>query len=194
MNLQAHRSVGPFLREVAIVVIGVLIAVSIGNFIEHRDNARYLQNTVRAIEGEIKINQAELEAILARHYEMWTDIEAALEADDDAVSLGELIANLGGLQVGSLKNVSLRFFVSNKAELVDFDLITTLLDIEAQTEFLSAKIQRLADFSYEHISDTDEQSKRTFAFLLSDVIESEESLLESYEKLFTQGGLNDAIH
>lgn len=191
--MKQHLRVGAFLREVAVVVIGVLIAVAIGNFAEHRDNVRYLQNTMRAIEGEIKINQTELEAILTRHYEMWTDIEAALETHDDKVSLGELLSNLGGLQVGSLKNVSLRFFVSNKAELVDFDLITTLLDIEAQTEFLSSKIQRLADFSYEHINDTDEQSKRTFALLLSDVIESEESLLESYESLFTQGGLLDAI-
>lgn len=187
--MKKQNQVSYFFREITIVVIGVLIAVSIGRFLENRANDRYVEKTLEAIGSEIRINQADLDTILTRHYEMIGDIEEALEMEESEVSLGEFVAYLGGFQVVTVKNVSLRFFIANKAELVDFDLISRLLTIEAQTDILSGKIQRLADFTYEHINDTDPQSKMTFAFMISDVIDSEESLLESYDELLGEEGL-----
>ena len=186
--MKKQKYLGYFLREITIVAIGVLIAVSIGNFKEKRDNDRYIEKTLQAIEGEVRQNQSDLDTILVRHYEMLEEIEEALEGDNSEETLGEFIAGLGGFQIVTLKNVSLRFFISNKAELVDFDLISQLLGIEAQTETLSGKIERLADFAYQHINDTDPQSKITFAFMISDVVDSEENLQESYGEFLRLNG------
>jgi len=45
-------------------------------------------------------------------------------------NLGEMIAMLVGFQVPSIKNERLRFFISNKAELLYFELMSQLLEIE----------------------------------------------------------------
>lgn len=63
------------LQEIAIVVIGVLIAVSIGNYKERGDNKRYIKKTLLAIENEIKSSQVELDTVLNRHVKLFEILE-----------------------------------------------------------------------------------------------------------------------
>ncbi len=106
--------------------------------------------------------------------------------DNSEQSLGDLVSSSGGFQVASIKNVSLRFFISNKAELLEFQVISQLLDIEAQTELLSDKIERLGDFSYSRINDTTQETKLNFAYLVANVLDSEQALLESYSRFLEE--------
>lgn len=168
-----------FFREITIVVIGVLIAVSINNFKENIDNANYVEKTLAVIEEEVNLSQKELDTVLKKHYKMAKILNKDL-IEEGEESLGEMITKLGGFQVATIKNVSLRFFISNKAELLDFDLISQLLEIESQSDILNSKVDRLANYVYEHINEKHKETKQTFAFMLYDVIESEESLLEFY--------------
>lgn len=167
-----------FLREIAIVVIGVLIAVSVGNYKERIDNEAYLKKTLLAIENEIDASKSEVDTVLNKHVKLFAILEEQIDKNEQ--TLGELVANAGGFQVASIKNVSLRFFVANKAELLDFKLISQLLDIESQTDLLSEKLKRFADFAYEHVNDTSEEVKIKFAYRLADVIDVEQTLLASY--------------
>lgn len=176
---------GYFFREITIVVIGVLIAVSINNFKENIDNANYVEKTLAVIEDEVNLSQKELDTILKKHYKMAKILNEDL-IEEGEESLGEMITKLGGFQVATIKNVSLRFFISNKAELLEFELISQLLEIESQSDILNSKVDRLANYVYEHINEKHKETKQTFAFMLYDVIESEESLLEFY-----RGFLND---
>lgn len=172
------------LQEIAIVVIGVLIAVSIGNYKESLDNRRYIERTLLAIASEVRSSQTSVESVLERHISLIEKLEGELE--DNEQMLGELISNLGGVQFPVIKNISLRFFISNKAELIDMEVIAQLLEIELQTNILSDKMDRLADFSYTHFSDSGNETKMTFAYLLSDVIDTEESLLNSYGRFLEE--------
>lgn len=167
-----------FLQEVSIVVIGVLIAVSIGNYKENADNKRYIEKTLLAIKSEIELSQTEIDTVLSRHIALYETLQNELENNNQ--TLGELVASKGGFQIASVKNVSLRFFIANKAELLDFQLISQLLDIELRSELLSDKIKLLADFAYEHVNHRDNEIKIKFAYLLANVIDGEQTLLESY--------------
>lgn len=168
------------LQEVAIVVIGVLIAVSIGNYKERLNNEDYIEKTLQAIEQEIELSQIEVDTVLNKHITLFVKLENEIGTNEQ--SLGEFISTSGGFQVASIKNVSLRFFVSNKAELLEFSLISQLLEIELFTNTLSDKIKRLADFAYEHVNDKEDEVKIKFAYLLSDVIDGEQSLLAAYSE------------
>jgi hypothetical protein len=179
MRLMKNRSgILYFLQEVSIVVIGVLIAVSIGNYKENEDNEQYVEKTLLAIENEIEISQIELDTVLKRHIRLYEILENEIGNDDQG--LGELVSSSGGFQVASIKNVSLRFFVSNKAELLEFQLISQLLEIEAMTEMLSDKIKLMSDFVYEHVNEGNDEVRIKFAYLLANVIDGEQTLLESY--------------
>ena len=135
-----------FLREIAIVVIGVLIAVSVGNYKERKDNEKYIEKTLLAIENEIRLSNNEVDTVLKKHVKLFEILEEQIDKEEQ--TLGELVLSAGGFQVASIQNVSLRFFVYNKAELLDFKLISQLLDIELQTNLLSDKLKRLTDFAY----------------------------------------------
>lgn len=173
------------LQEIFIVVIGVLIAISLNNLKESISNNNYVEKTLNVINNEIQDSRTEVDTILKIHYKMVETLEELGREENDQ-KLGEMIVELGGFQKATIKNVSLRFFVANKAELVDFNVISQLLDIESRTEILSAKIERLADFVYENLNNTSVGSKLTFTFLLYDIIESEESLLAGYDDFINQ--------
>jgi hypothetical protein len=167
-----------FLQEVAIVVTGVLIAVAIGSYKEKSENEHYLEQTLLAIENEIKLSKNDLDTVLNKHLNLLEAIQREIGKSEQ--TLGDLILNSGGLQVASIKNISLRFFIANKAELLDFKLISQLIDIEQQAEFLKKKIDALINHSYKNLSSSDDEARRVFVFLLSDVLESEESLTKAY--------------
>lgn len=176
--MKKRSQVLSFLREIAIVVIGVLIAVSVGNYKERKDNEKYIEKTLLAIENEIRLSNNEVDTVLEKHIKLFEILEEQIDKGEQ--TLGELVANSGGFQVASIQNVSLRFFVSNKAELLEFKLISQLLDIELQTNLLSDKLKRLTDFAYEHVNDKEEEVMVKFAYLLANVIDGEQTLLESY--------------
>ena len=169
------------LQEIVIVAIGILIAVSIGNYRENKANEKYLEKTLLAIENEIELSQIELDTVLNRHLKLYELLEN--EIGDIDQTLGDLVSSSGGFQVASIKNVSLRFFISNKAELLDFQLISQLLEIELSTDMLSEKITRLADFVYNNVNEKNDDVKLKFYYLLADVIDGEQTLLESYSSL-----------
>ena len=173
-----------FLKEISIVVIGVVIAVSIGNYKENKDNEKYIEKTLLAIENEIKLSQIEIDTVLNRHIKLYEILEN--EIGENEQRLGELISSSGGFQVASIKNVSLRFFISNKAELLEFQLISQLLDIELKSEMLSDKIKLLSDFGYDNVNDGNDEVKIKFAYLLANVIDGEQTLLESYSSFLEE--------
>lgn len=179
--MKERKGITYFIREIIIVVIGVLIAVSLNNLKESINNRSYIKKTLVAIEREIKLNQSEIDTVLLRHYAIIDSLEIN-EPEDDR-SLGEMIADYGGIQTPAIRNIGLRFFISNKAELLDFEVISGLLELEMSYDLLSEKMDRLVDFAYKNFNNVDEDVKITFGYMLLDVIDSEHTILET-SKLF----------
>jgi hypothetical protein len=182
--MKKERRLIYFLQEITIVVIGVIIAVSIGNYKNKIDNENYIEKTLLAIENEIELSQAEVDTVLNRHLNLYEILQN--ESTDNRQTLGELVSSSGGFQVASIKNVSLRFFISNKAELLEFQLISQLLDIESATDILSDKIKRLGDFAYDNVNEGNDDVKIKFAYLLANVIDGEQTLMESYSRFLEE--------
>ncbi len=182
--MKKRNQILDYFKEITIVVIGVLIAVSIGNYKEKLDNGKYLRKTLEAIQNEIVTSQSEIDTVLFRHIGLLEKLEA--DFVENQMTLGEFISNSGGFQIAFVKNISLRFFISNKAELLEYEMIAQLLEIEQTTKILSDKVDRLASFAYDHINENDKEVMVKFTYFLSDVIDSEQSLLESYSEFLEQ--------
>ena len=176
--MKTTSRIGYFLQEIAIVVVGVLIAVSINNYKEKVDNEKYIEKTLSAIENEIKMSQTDLDTTLNRHLRLLEYLENNIE--DNEQTIAEMVANRGGFQVPNIKNISLRFFIANKADLVDFALISQLQDIEIFSNSLSRRNKMLADFAYENVNENSYEVKIRFYYLLANVIDGETTLSEAY--------------
>jgi hypothetical protein len=131
-----------------------------------------------AIENEIKMSQTDLDTTLNRHLRLLEYLENNIDNNEETIA--EMVASKGGFQVPNIKNISLRFFISNKADLVDFTLISQLQDIEIFSNSLSDKIKMLADFAYENINENSYEVKMKFYYLLANVIDGETTLSEAY--------------
>ncbi len=173
-----------FFKEIIIVVLGVLIAVGINNYKENYEEEKFVSKTLSAIENEIEQSELEVEKTSKKHLQIVDSIHAAIHNDNE--SLGQLMNRIGGIQSPDVKNIGLRFFISNKAELVEYDIISRLNDIENYTNSLHTKMNRMLDFLYENIEKKDAVIKEKFIYHLANVINSEQELLKLYDDYKTQ--------
>ncbi|MBV6426829.1 MAG: hypothetical protein KIPDCIKN_01342 [Haliscomenobacter sp.] len=178
MNVK-KQDVVSFFREIVIVIIGILIALSIDNWNENRNNEKYIDKALFAIEEEIKLNKTDMHRIVQRHKE--TIDSVAMHLNNDKISLRQIIENSRGFQIAELKNIGLRFFISNKAELIDYEIISSLSEIEFLSEAVKMKTERLLNYLYDNMENTNESAKNKFVIYLADVVESENGLLDLYD-------------
>jgi hypothetical protein len=153
------------------------------------DNEKYIEKTLLAIENDIKLSQSELDTVFNRHLELFEIIRPMVEGSepiDPELTLYKLLADFGGFQVAFNKNISLRFFINNKAELLDYNTISQLLDIESESDILQEKIRRLSDFMNENMNKGGEEVFFKFIVYLNNILDSEHSLLESYSEFLDQ--------
>lgn len=169
-----------FIKEIAIVVIGVLIAVSLSNYKEARDNKAYIEKTLGAIQQEVKGSLKDVIDVYSRHAAVTDSVFTHLDSDE---ALMDIILRAGGIQIAESKNIGLRFFISNKAELVDFDIISGLSAIENSNRLMEKKMDHLLNYAYDGMNETDRESKMKFLVYLNNVMDSEQSLMEQYDDL-----------
>lgn len=168
-----------FFREIVIVIIGILIALSINNWNENRNNEIFIDKALFAIEEEIKLNKTDMNRIVQRHKETMDSI--AMHINNDKISLRQIIEKSRGFQIAELKNIGIRFFISNKAELIDYEIISSLSEIEFLSEAVKMKTERLLNYLYDNMESTNESAKYKFVIYLADVVESENGLLDLYD-------------
>ena len=167
-----------FFKEVVIVIIGILIALSINNWNENRKDQAFIDKALYAINHEVQLNHDETVEILEKHQTTLDTIVAYLA--DDSVSIRQIFEKTNGFQVAELKNIGLRFFIANKAELIDYEIISDLSKIEFLRETLNMKRDNLTAHVYEHMEGTSEEHKYKLAVYLADMIDSENGIVEEY--------------
>ncbi len=176
------KKVFSFVKEIVIVIIGILIAMSINNWNENRKNQKFTEKALYAIEREIEINKRDLTEISKRHYMTVDTILTYLENDN--ISISQVIRRVKGFQIPEVKNIGLRFFIANKAELIEYEIISNLSEIELLSEALKIKTQKLIDFLYDNMDSTEKVDKNKFIVFLKEVIETETGLIELYDTYF----------
>ena len=178
---EIRRSVFSFFKEIIIVLIGVIIALIINDWKEEANNSKYIKSVLSAVKNDIELSQTSTEETMAKHLEVIDSIAFDIKNNKETQSLRTILEKIGGVQYPAIKNVSLEYLSSNKAELVDYEFISIISDIETNTTFLEKKFDKLLDFVYEKMEEKDNDNKTMFAIHLTNVIDSEATLLELYD-------------
>lgn len=172
-----------YFREVSIVVIGVLIAIYMGNLKEQYENNHFIDQTMIALQAEARKSQKSINTVLEKHLLIMDSLRVQLESGNDEESLMDLVGRLGGIQIAQNNNNVLRFFISTKAELLDYEMISMLSEVEFSTNLMNRKMDKLLDFAYMSLQSADLDAKLKFAAYLSNVIDSEGEMVEQYDEL-----------
>ena len=180
----SNRSIISFFREVAIVVIGILVALFINNWNEGLKHEKFVSKALYAIGEEIKYSKDAIEEILPKHYKTINLLNTSISKDNE--SLREVFVKINGFQIPEIRNIGLRFFVSNSADLVDYAIISDLSEIEFTSKGFEIKLSKLTDLVYSKMESTSEKDKNMAAELLVELTDSEEDLIELYEDFLSK--------
>lgn len=161
------------------VLLGVLVAMLISNFNEDRKNRRFRDQALQTIQSEIDSSQVSVLAVLERHIVVIDSLAANASNDRPLV---DIIANAGGIQFPVVQHNGLRFFVGNRVDLADMQTITILSGVENGQRILETKFDKLLDFAYATMESTEPADKRRFLTYLSNVADSEITMLELYDE------------
>jgi len=142
--------------ELLTVIFGILIALFINNWKENKDNEKFIQEALSTIEKEMVESKASIDEILPKHYVLADSIGTYI--DDPNLSLRGIIEKSGGMQYPIIKNIGLRFFISTKAELINYNIISQLTEIENSKNLMDKKFDKLMDYAYENMENTDPKS------------------------------------
>lgn len=176
------------LRKLALdmipVILGVLIGLLINGWKEKMDDKRYLQKAFNAIEQEVISSKADLEVVIASHGALLDTLGFYLE--NESITLADIFLKVGGLDAPVIKNLAFSFFVNDRGDLIDYQLISIMVELEESKKNLDQKLTRLADFTGDKLYGTDRGTKTKALLFLNDILESEMELVEVYNRYLAQ--------
>jgi len=174
------KSLKKVLVDMVPVILGVLIALFINDWKQGYDNERFLTKALASIDKEMTMNIDEFSGTLPKQYSLIDTIEMYL--NDDRITLSDILVKSRGLQVPTVKNTSWKSFLNSKMELVEFEVISKLTDIEESKGLMGKKLDGLMDFVLNNSESREAVSKKKFMLQILNLIDSEEQLLSSYEE------------
>lgn len=170
-----------FMKEIVPVVIGILIALYINNWNENRRDKNYINHISSSIDKELtETNKDILDNISAQRSFIDT-LDFYLE--NDKISLLDITMKAEGINIPSIKLNSWKAISNSKIELMEYDKVSTLANVEEQNEILKMKTEKLADFLYSNTKETGKDKKEFMKLMMLDIIHTEIPLQNEIERI-----------
>ncbi len=167
-------------KEMIPVILGILIALFINNWKQSYDDQKFINSVLSSITEELKENHTELQEVIESHQQLLDTINYHIE--DPEITIGELINKVGGIPGASIRNNAWKALVNNRIDLIEYDKISILSNIEEDKSNMKMKFERLTDLIYQGISSSEYIHKKMFLVTVNDLLYTEEQLYESHEQ------------
>ena len=169
-----------YLKELTIVTAGVLIALFISNLKENNQAIDYHDTSIETINNEVAANYSSLKGVIESHTAL---LDTIAKYSEDNIVIMDLFQKVNGVQFHTLSNTGLEFYTRSDINLIDFELMSTLYKMKFLSDLIGTKLERFSDFVYPNIKADSKESKTIVSMYLRDVLNSENQLLQVYERL-----------
>lgn len=163
------------------VLLGIWIALWVNDWNENKKNQQFLNNVLGSVEKENETNVKELNAIIPRQEMLLDSLNAHLENVD--VPILEILSRVQGFKIPAIKNASSQALVNSKPELMEYEVLRILAEIESEHKTLEEKTNYATSFLYRNLNASEKDEKTIFKVLLNDIIDSEHQLQKYFESL-----------
>lgn len=175
------KYLGQIIKEIIPVIIGILIALFINNWNEDRKDKMYLNQIFVSIEKELEESNIDIKRVIPKQLASVDTIKTYMNSED--VSLYEIIMKSNGLHFPAIKTNSWNAIASSKIELIEYDQLSALADIEERKENLIQRNEKQMDFIFQNFEKTDKAKKIILSMIMLDIINAEEELQTQIEEL-----------
>lgn len=157
-----------------------MIALLINNWNEDRKDKKYLNQIFSSIEKELEESKADIKEVIPKQQALMDSIEIYL--NNETVSLFDIVKKAdNGVNFATIKNNSWKAIANSKIELIDFEKLSVLSDIDEGKENLNLKNEKILDFLYKNLKETGQAKKEVFNIFIQDIIWTEENLQSQIE-------------
>ena len=163
-----------FFREILTVVVGILIALYINNWNEERKDRNYVERISASIDKELAETNEDITEKLTKQ-EILID-SLAYYKDNEDYTIDRIIRSAGGIYIPSIKINSWKAIAGSKIELMDYEKLSLLADIEEQKDLLRMKAQKLMDFIYANYRENTFEKKEFMMIMIREIKSTETSL------------------
>ncbi len=174
------KHLGQLVKDVIPVIIGILIALLINNWNEERKEKKYLNQIFTSINKELELTVADIKESIPKEQVLIDTISKYL--NDETVTIFDLISRGGGIHGANIKNSSWKAIASSKIELIEFQKLSELSEIDESKINLEMKREKLLDFTIANLKNTDQEQKEVFMLLSAEIISTEKYLQSEIEE------------
>ena len=178
------KRVSQLIREIVPVIIGILIALVINNWNEERKDKKYLNQVYSTIAAELEESSRDIENTLPKQQILIDSLNKYM--NDETTSIFEIINKSEGIQGPNVKLHTWKAVANSKVELIEFEKLSSLSEIEESKKYLELKLQKSLDFLIENGKETNQEKKEIFMFLNQDIILGEKYLQYEIKEFLNQ--------
>lgn len=166
-----------FTKEIIPVIVGILIALFIDNWNSERKDKAYIDQVFSTINNELKESKEDIETTIPQQQSLIDSL--AFYADNNNVTVLDIVMKSKGIYIPQIKINAWRSVSNTKIDLIDYEKVTTLSNIEALKETLNNKSEFLTSFIYSNINERDKNIKQTLKMILLDIVQTEKMMQQN---------------
>src|SRR5690554_1879820 len=122
------KNIKSFIKEIVPIILGILIALYINNWNENRKDEKYINQMITSIDKELKESNKDIKETIPLQKTLIDTLN--FYRKDDNVSIGDVMMKANGVHIPSIKISSWKAISNSKIELMDYDRISALANIE----------------------------------------------------------------
>lgn len=174
MKKQLYTYTIQFIKEITPVIAGILIALFIDNWNSNRKDEAYIDQVFSTIDNELKESEEDINEVIPIQKTFIDSLD--FYSNNNQISIMDITKKSGNIYVPQIKTSAWKSVSGSKIDLISYDKITTLSNIEEQKETLKNKSEFLTNMLYSNLHETDKNKKQTIKMLISDIIQTEKSI------------------
>lgn len=173
------KNIKALIKEIIPIVVGILLALWINNWNENRKDKKYITQISSSINNEL-IETTE-DIIANKIFQKSLVDTLDFYKNYDKVSLFDILMKVDGIHMPTIKINSWKAISNSKIELMDYDKISALANIEEQKDLLKTKGENLMNFIYPNTKETGIDKKELLKLMILDIISTEVTIQKQIE-------------
>jgi len=173
-----------FIKDIIPVLLGVLIALWINNWNEVKKDKKYIKNFYTSLKKELKETDIEIIEKTPKQKTLVDTLE--FYSKNETIPLIEVIEKAGGVNGPLIKLNYWKALSNSKIELLEYDKLSILADIEEGNELLKYKRNKIIDFIYSNLTETSKKEKMLLKIMMLELINTQRNVQNDIKKILNE--------
>ncbi len=178
------KNIKAFIKEIVPIIVGILIALYINNWNDERKDRAYINQIFISIDKELTESNEDINEKMAMQQVLVDTLDHYL--DDSMISLADVLIKAKGIYMPVIKISAWKAISNTRIELIDYDKLSTLSNIEELKVNLNIQTEKLVDYFYLNSEETEREKKQIMKLSMSTIIGNEKVMQGEIEKIINE--------